>query len=428
MTFVSMSSRARTQVNTRLRVRLRPSVELSRMTRYRGGTYSHTVDRIVFADGTSALTDLIRLNPNMQGYSLDFAGISPHHPSRYRLVAWSALAHLHTGAGEAEVDWMLRNSYPMRTTTELSNQVRKAGYALGAANITEHEAIAGTQAAIWHLTNGLALDTRPLHVPVAVHRAPGPVITFEFDGDPQLGGYEVRVASQTPVTVMLQKSVNGRVWQSVSGSSCTIEAEEGRYRKTLGLGSTLSASSFGRGGRGHRYYRLITTAPGGTPTIDHVRFWLTGSRHYRNADRVVHLYNYLLSGARQAANTENELGLIDTAATADSDLVGPFRVRSPLTLDASDGHALVDVDGFAIGSVVEPGTDFYVRRPPDASTTKATTTLTATIPGGAGGRVLTGMALGQDGNRYTPIALAVPADVKVEFDISWDAGRTHTVA
>jgi hypothetical protein len=36
------------------------------MTRYRGGTYSHTVDTIVFTDGTCARTDLIRLNPNLR--------------------------------------------------------------------------------------------------------------------------------------------------------------------------------------------------------------------------------------------------------------------------------------------------------------------------------------------------------------------------
>ena len=54
------------------------------MTRYRGGTYSHTVDTIVFTDGTSARTDLIRLNPNVEAYSLDFTGIAPTSPSRYR--------------------------------------------------------------------------------------------------------------------------------------------------------------------------------------------------------------------------------------------------------------------------------------------------------------------------------------------------------
>ena len=33
-------------------------------------------------------------------------------------------------------------------------RLRAAGVPLGRGNITEHEAIAGTQAAIWYLTNG----------------------------------------------------------------------------------------------------------------------------------------------------------------------------------------------------------------------------------------------------------------------------------
>ena|GEM_PF-620340 len=417
MTVSSVPSNTHARVATRRRIRLRPGTELSRMTRYRGGTYSHTVDRVVFADGTWARTDLIRLNPNVQGYSLDFTGIAPTRPSRYRLDAWCALPHLRASACEAEVDWILRHSFPMLTTTELSRRLREAGYPLGPANISEHEAIAGTQAAVWYLTNGLALDNRPLNVPIAVHFAPGPAITFEFDGEPQLGGYSLWAASGTAVSFTLQKSANGRVWQDTSGSRLTVGAGMGRYQRTLGVGSTLSASSFGRGGRGYRYYRLIATTEGGTPTVDHVRFWLTGSRHYDNADRVVHLYNYLLAGSRQARRETHEPELINNGAVAESELVGPFQVRIPLTLNASEGHELVDVDGFAIDDMVKPGMDFYLRRAPGTSAT----TLTATIPRGAGGRVLTGVALAEAAQRFTPVALTVPVDVTVEFDISWDA-------
>ena len=41
-----------------------PATELTRMTRYRGDTYSHTVDTIVCTDGTCARTALIQINPN----------------------------------------------------------------------------------------------------------------------------------------------------------------------------------------------------------------------------------------------------------------------------------------------------------------------------------------------------------------------------
>jgi TQXA domain-containing protein len=417
MTVLSIPNRVLAPVATRRRILVRPATELTRMTRYRGGTYSHTVDKIVFADGTSARTDLIRLNPNLQAYSLDFTGTSPKHPSPYRLAAWSALPHLR-GACEGEVDWILRHSFPMLPTAELSQRVREAGYPLGSANISEHEAIAGTQAAIWYLTNGMALDTRPLNAPVAVHRGPGSVLTLEFDGQPQLGGYSLWTASDTPVVVKLQKSANSVDWQDVSGSQLTTHAGKGSYQRTLGVGSTLSTSSHGSGARGYRYYRLIPTTPSATIAIDHVDFWLTGSRHYRNADRVVHLYNYLLAGAQKARHRANEPHLVDTNATAESDLVGPFQVRIPLTLSASEGQ-LVDIDGFTIDETIQPGTDFYLRRAPGTSAT----TLTATTPHHTSPRLLIGVAhqeASQALQGFTPVALTLPADVAIQFDISWD--------
>ncbi len=416
MTVLSVRTRALPQVATRRRISVRPATELTRMTRYRGGTYSHTVDTIVFADGTRARTDLIRLNPNLLAYSLDFTGISPHHPSPYRLGNWSTLPHLRNRVCEAEVEWIVRNSFPMRSLTELSDQLRQAGYPLGPANISEHEAIAGTQAAIWHLTNGLTLHTRPLNVPVAVHRAPGPVLTFEFDGQPQLGGYSARTTSDSPVELKLQKSANGVVWHDVSGSALTAAAGQGRHQRTLGVGSTLAGSSHSRGGHGYRYYRLIATAESGTPKVDHVRFWLSGTRHYRNADRVVHLYSYLLTEARKALGEIAEPALVDTHATVDAELVGPFQVRIPLRLNTTDGHAIVDADGFAVGDAIQPGTDFYLRRMPGASAT----TLTATAPQSPTGRVLTGVALEGAQHRLTPVALAIPAELAIEFDVSWD--------
>ena len=228
MTVLSAPNRAPAQVATRRRVQVRPATELTRMTRYRGGTYSHTVDRIVFTDGTSARTDLIRLNPNLRAYSLDFTGIAPHQPSRYSLGIWSALPHLRDRGCEAEVDWILRHSYPMRSIAELSKQLRQAGYPLGRANISEHEAIAGAQAAIWYFTNGLALDTRPLNAPVAVHRGPG-------------AGAHLRVRRPTAARRLLavghlgcprrsaaaEVEADGVTWHEVSGSQLTVRHRQG---------------------------------------------------------------------------------------------------------------------------------------------------------------------------------------------------------
>ncbi|OBH04571.1 MULTISPECIES: thioester domain-containing protein [unclassified Mycobacterium] len=419
MTVLSMPNRAVARVATRRRFVVRPATDITRMTRYRGGTYSHTVDRICFTDGSWARTDLIRLNPNLSAYSLDFSGVAPHLPSRYQVGSWSAVPHLRTRGREAEVDWILRHSFPAYPIAELSQRLRAAGYPLGPANLSEHEAIAATQAAIWHFTNGLALDTQPLNEPVAVHEAPGPVITFEFDGQPQLGGYSVRTASETSIGVKLQKSANGVDWQDVSGSQLTIKPGRGRHRRTLGIGSTLSASSHGGGGRGYRYYRLVATDGA---TIGDVRFWLTGTRHYRNADRVVHLYNYLLAGAGSALQNCDELRLVDTHATAESELIGPFQVRIPLSLSAADGHTLVGADGSVIDDIVWPGTDFYVR--PARGTTAMT--MTATTSQNCSGRVLTGEAFAGASQRFTPVALIVPIDVAIEFDITWQADEPCT--
>jgi TQXA domain-containing protein len=416
---ILFSSRGTTgRIASERRVSVRPATELSRLTRYRGGTYSHTVEKVVFTDGNSARTDLIRLNPNVPAYSLDFTGVSPRHPSRYQPGTWSELPHLRASGKEAEVDWILRHSYPLLPTAALSRRVREAGYPIGTANISEHEAIAATQAAIWSLTNGLALETRPLNVPVAVHRSRGAITTFEFDGELQLGGYSVWSASSTELR--LQKSSNGRVWQDVSGSLLTTGDDAGRYRRTLGEGSTLSTSSHGRGGRGYRYYRLIASSDTGTPSIEHVTFWLTGARHYRNSDKVVHLYNYLLAGAATATRTAGkgvgQPALIDSHAVVDAELVGPFQATAPLTITATDGHRLVDADGFAI-EAVKPGSDFYLRPAPGSSAA----TLTGKTAADLHGRVLIGVALDPAAQRFTPVALAIPTETAIEFDISWEA-------
>ena len=408
------------------------------MTRYQAGTYSHTVERIVFADGSSARTDLIRLNPGFAGYSLDFTGVAPHHPSRYELADWTALPRLaarDAGRGrEAEVDWILRHSFPMRTTSQLSDQLRTSGYPLGAAHISEHEAIAGTQAAIWYFTNGLALDNRPLNLPVAVRRGPGAAITFEFDGDPQLGGYSVRTTAGATLQLRLQKSTDGIDWHDVSGSSLNIEASgdgdigERRHQRKLGVGSTTSTSRHGSAGRGYRYYRLMADTVAGAAAIEHVDFALTGTRHYRNADRVVHLYNYLLAGAQKARYGVTEPGLITAEARAEGDLVGPFQVRTSTQLRAVDGDEMIDADGFALAGPILPGTDFYLRRRLGTTGTTLTATPTAQAGDSAVGKVLTGVPLEDAEWPFTPVALAIPTEVVIEFDIDWSDDRDAEVS
>ena len=118
------------------------------LSRVRGGTFSPTVDVIRFADGTSAHTDLIRLNPNIDAYSLDFHGVSPRHLSHYREVGWWAARRPSAIRWQTEITRILAAGYPFRSTAELTRRLTAAGYDLGAAEIRPHEAIAATQAAI----------------------------------------------------------------------------------------------------------------------------------------------------------------------------------------------------------------------------------------------------------------------------------------
>lgn len=407
-------------VAVRRRIQPIPATDLSRMTRYRAGTYSHTVDTVVFTDGTSARTDLIRLNPNIEAYSLDFTGVAPTTPSRYRADTWAAVPHLQARAHEAEVDWILRNSYPALSTTEISRRLRAAGYPLGNRNIADHEAIAGTQAAIWRLTNGLRLDDRPLNVPVRTEVSRTGV-TVEFDGERQLAGFTAVVSARGDAELRLQKSLDGAVWDDVASSRVRVKAGSGVVTKSLGVGSTVSDSTYGRRGSGHTHYRLVVD---GDASVTDVTFALDGSRAYRNPEPIVYLYDYLLSGARSARRSAVTPSLLASDAVIDGALVGPFRLATTdaAAVSISDGHGVVDADGAAITEPLRPGAEFYLRVTPGA----IAATLTIEVPGradGFGGRVITGVARDETAGRFTPLALAVPAQLVVEFDVEWADAR-----
>ncbi|MCV7433227.1 thioester domain-containing protein [Mycolicibacterium bacteremicum] len=393
---------------------VRRTVDIPRMTRYRGGTYSPTVDTVVFTDGSSARTDLIRLNPGIDAYSLDYAGVAPSRPSRYRPANWSAVRNAAARAYEAEVDWIIRNSFPTLGTAELSRRVRAAGHLRGGSNLAEHEAIAATQAAIWHFTNGLRLDNRPLNVPVAVTDEPG-VLTFEFDDDPQLAGYAVELTTAGAVSLQLQKSLDGTTWRDVAASGLNVPAGHGTYRRRLGLGTTTSETRPGRAHRGYRFYRLVVAGAEHDIEIDDVTFTLHGSGHYRNADRVVALYDHLVAGAESARRSTVAPRLTADRVVLGGASMGPFgfHATDAATLTVSTGE-IVDDAGRPIQGPVSPGTDIHLR-----GAGPGTVTVTASVPAardGFGGRVLTGIAY--ENHRLTPVALATPTPTVVDFEIT----------
>lgn len=417
MPALALHTPARAPVTVRRSVRR--TADIPRMTRYRGGTYSSTVDTVVFADGSTARTDLIRLNPGIDAYSLDFAGVAPTRPSRYRPANWSTVPNASARAYEAEVDWIIRNSFPTLGTVELSRRVRAAGHLSGHSHLADHEAIAATQAAIWYFTNGLKLDNHPLDVPVATTAAPDS-LTFEFAGDPQLASYTVQLSAGTAVSLVLQKSVDGVRWRDVAASGLNVPAGQGSHRRSLGYGATTSDARPGRAQRGHRFYRLQLGSEarlGKGVDIDDVTFTLHGAGRYRNAERVVALYDHLVAGARAARRRT-----VVPRLTADRAVVDAAGIMGPFGFHATDAAALtvssgeiIDADGAPITGPVAPGRDIYLR----GQLPGAPATITANVPAagdGFGGRVITAVA--HDDERLTPVALAIPAPTVIDFEIT----------
>ena len=312
---------------------LRPAAVFSRM---RGGMYSSTVDLIRFADGSTAHTDLIRLNPNIDAYSVDFGGLSPRRLAHYREASWRqapAAAHRwHT-----QLTRLLADSYPVVSTAELTTRLRGHGYPVGPAEIRPHEAIAATQAAIWHLTNGLELDTQPLDIPIAAHARIGdhpsgrlieredgrlnwhtPLPAGETVGleltlpeAPQLRSFSFTLGARTgrhEVEIHLEQSADGVRWSPVSRSAVEIGERRpagGPWHRRLGTTATLSSANATDGYLGHRHYRWAARGPwdrDGLLDLRDIRLEVGGGRRFRNNERVVHLYQLLLAGVADPAS------------------------------------------------------------------------------------------------------------------------------
>ena len=111
-------------------------------------------------------------------------------------------------------------------------------------------------------------------------------------------------------------------------------------------------------------------------------------------------------------------------ATASDGLIGPFRLAATdqVALRTTDAVLVDNVTGAELVGPVQPGAGFYLRAEPGVTSA----TVTMTVPGnpdGYGGRVITGVARdeawGGLTSRYTPLALAIPADLVVDFEIDW---------
>ncbi len=366
----------------------RSTTLLTGLSRVRGGTFSSTVGLVRFADGTTAHTDLIRLTPNVDAYSLDFGGTSPRQLSHYREVAWRhAPVHATALWWKREIAQILAGGYPRVSPGDLTRRLKEAGYPVGSGEVREHEAIAATQAAIWRLANGLELDTRPLDRPVRAsarigdHPSARPILLdartpltgiagpgsahhvghtgtldwhtqmpagevvyleLELAERPELESFSFVVGARTgrhDVRIHLDRSLDGHAWQPVSHSAFQLPSTRGRrVHKRLGSGSTLANASAASGQRGYRHYRLAASGPAdrdGLLELLDVRLELAGGSRFRNDERIVQLYDLLLSQATSGPRVAAHARLLVGSRTP----TGPSVFTPLVTLaDGVPGH------------------------------------------------------------------------------------------
>jgi len=374
----------------------------ARFVRHEPGTSSPTVSTLRLDDGTRSYVDLVRLNPGLAAFTLEHPGVAPGRPCGYRVT---------DARVDARVRRVLLGSFPHVPTRELSARVRAAGLGLGHRDLREHEAIAATQAAVWHLTAGVRLDVRERTEPLAVHgtgdvadvdavtspdrrAATGralpdaPVaVALELAGPVALRGYEVRTGpGGDDVRVHLEASTDGTTWRRVAGSAAHVPAS-GTVVHALAPLATVATSRYPQPPQGYRHYRVVVAGTADAPArvrIAHVRLLPAGGERYATPTPVVLLYRYLLEVAARpdapAADGPTVHGptLVDTPPAGG--LVGPYVVLG----DADDdGRVAVTATGaaHAVGRDarplrrVAPGERFWVRVPagPDGRLTLVAT-------------------------------------------------------
>jgi TQXA domain-containing protein len=116
--------------------------------------------RIRWADGTTSETELVRLDEQLPAYAL----LPGATTASYREVSWLESDWL---PSEWALTQVLAQGYGRVGIDELRRRLRRAGYAVAAEELTIHDAIAGTQAAVWHVSTGRKLDARHVN-PVGV--------------------------------------------------------------------------------------------------------------------------------------------------------------------------------------------------------------------------------------------------------------------
>lgn len=358
----------------------------------RPGELSPTLQRIVFTDGTSVDTDLIGLSgvggaSSLDAYSIDFdrtysegvRGPAVRDQSRYTEVDWHQGNHPAAADRAEAITWILENSYPYTSTASLTAAIREGGYQAPSGNITIWEAIAATQAAIWHFSDGKELDTTRYGQPIEVsssatgsplyallHQSDGSnwqaeeagevAIDFTFLEPYEIRNYQVELSStgslgNAPSSWRLERSADGVTYTPVSSSATTrTVSEAGEIQNTV-LGASATVG-------GYEHYRLILT-----PAVDSAEpleigsVWFDGFaafptgigsnwdyRKYANPSPVVGAYQYLIAAAPGDVQFPTDPVVEIEATTTSVERVDPTTLIGPFTLNATTAASVTAVD------------------------------------------------------------------------------------
>ena len=131
-----------------------------------------------------------------------------------------------------------------------------------------------------------------------------------------------------------------------------------RVHRRLGLGATVSHARAVLGSVGYQFYRLAATGPSvrdGLVEIEGLRVEVVSASRYANNERVVYLYDHLLS---QAAGALPQIHRNEPPA--DPHRYGPFALTlAPATI-LSEQAFVVDDAGHQLAGPVAPGKAFYL--------------------------------------------------------------------
>ena len=393
------------------------------------GELSPTLERVRFTDGASTTTDLIGLTGNGSDnsadvYSADFertainANQGPVLPqgTTFQEGDWSASPKLAENAGQANVARILQQSYPNLTVAQLTNALKQSGgLPASSGNIKNWEAIAATQAAIWHFTDGKDLDTTRYATPVSAtassqtDAAPSALVldgntatawqaatpgtasldfTFPASFEPRSYAVTSRdggAAANTPASWKLQRSTDGVTFTDVSTSTVT-HSFAGGAAATRVSGNIPSGATYGSY---TTLYRVVFTGaqdpsqPIEVGEVTFEGFGVFGSQpnydyqQFANSSNVVRAYQYLIADA-VANPVPAPAPLVDVQSTqgafereALTDLVGPFTYTGTLaaevTLTGQDQARLLTDPGTGVGddsnddADTDPGTEITGR-------------------------------------------------------------------